>query len=209
MVRSLPVALIFALVLAACGSQPAAPTVQPPTATAASTPTIAATATPAAGATRADSQGIAQVWVPPGCFQMGTDPATVTEEPPPWARAELASEQPQHEVCLTAGYWIDQYEVTNADFAKFIDAGGYDTEALWSAAAWRWRQTMRKLPVECEDSVPDHPRTCLTWYEADAYGRWRGGRLPSEAEWEYAARGPESRIYPWGDDFDPAKTNVI
>jgi formylglycine-generating enzyme required for sulfatase activity len=140
---------------------------------------------------------------------MGTDPATLTETPPAWARGELASEQPQHEVCLSQGYWIDQYEVTNADYQKFIAAGGYDQEQYWSPAAWRWRKTMRKIPVECPDQQPDYPRVCITWYEADAYSRWRGGRLPTEAEWEYAARGPESLIYPWGNSFDPARANVL
>ena len=56
---------------------------------------------------------------------------------------------------------------------------------------------------------PDHPQVCVTWYEAEAYSRWRGGQLPNEAQWEYAARGPDSLIYPWGNDFDSSKTNVV
>jgi formylglycine-generating enzyme required for sulfatase activity len=50
---------------------------------------------------------------------------------------------------------------------------------------------------------------CVTWYEAEAYARWRGGHLPTEAEWEYAARGPQSLIYPWGNEFDSNRANVI
>src|SRR5262249_39535266 len=55
--------------------------------------------------------------------------------------------------------------------------------------------------------APTQPRAGITWYEADAYARWRGGRLPTESEWEYAARGPDDNIYPWGNTFDPTKLN--
>ncbi len=55
----------------------------------------------------------------------------------------------------------------------------------------------------------DHPRVCVTWYEAEAYAAWRGGQLPTEAQWEFAARGSESRVYPWGDEWDASKANVV
>jgi len=159
---------------------------------------------------RRDAKGIEQVWVPPGSFLMGTDDATLQElralSPPAWVLKEFDSERPQHPVRLTEGYWIDKYEVTNAAFAAFVDAGGYTTPAYWSDAGRVWLGTQRvdALPAACPGERPDEPRRCVTWYEAEAYARWRGGRLPTEAEWEYAARGPESRRYPWGDAFDPA-----
>lgn len=205
-------ALVALLFLAACDASEAASPSEispgiPPTAEQTAIPV--ATPSLVAGTTRIDASGVAQVWVPAGCFLMGTDPATVTETPPAWARGALVSEQPQHEVCLSQGYWIDQHEVSNADYQKFIDAGGYDQEQYWSLNGWRWRKTMRNIPVECPDQQPNYPRVCITWYEADAYSRWRGGRLPTEAEWEYAARGPESLIYPWGNSFDSARANVL
>jgi formylglycine-generating enzyme required for sulfatase activity len=133
-------------------------------------------------------------------------------EPPAWAADEVKSEQPQHRVTLTEGYWIDKYEVTNAAFDLFVEAGAYQNRDLWSEEGWTWlgRQDADRLPLNCRSSdQPDHPRACITWYEAEAYARWRGGRLPTEAEWEFAARGPDSTIYPWGDEWDPAKANVV
>ena len=164
---------------------------------------------------RRDSKAIEQVWVPAGTFLMGTDAATISElnsqNPPAWVAKEFGSEQPQHAVRLTKGYWIDRFEVTNAAFRAFVDDAGYTTPGYWSEAgrAWLGRQRADALPSECPGDRPDDPRRCVTWYEADAYARWRGGRLPTEAEWEYAARGPKSTRYPWGDRFDPTRCNVV
>jgi formylglycine-generating enzyme required for sulfatase activity len=164
---------------------------------------------------RRDGKGIEQVFVPAGSFLMGTDDATVRDlnslGPPAWVAKELASEQPQHRVRLTHGYWIDRYEVTNAAFRAFVDAGGYVTPSYWSDAgrAWLSGQRPAALPSPCPGDRPDQPRRCVTWFEADAYARWRSGRLPTEAEWEYAARGPESKRYPWGNTFEPTRCNVV
>jgi formylglycine-generating enzyme required for sulfatase activity len=164
---------------------------------------------------RVDRAGIRQVWVPPGSFTMGTDDATLAaireQAPPKWVAKELASERPAHVVRLTAGYWIDAHEVTNAAYRAFVDDGGYERRAHWSDAGWAWLATQERaaLPASCPGTEPDQPRRCITWYEAEAYAAWRGGRLPTEAEWEFAARGPDSRIYPWGNAFDPARCNVV
>ncbi len=163
-----------------------------------------------AGDRRRDSHGIDQVWVPAGCFQMGTD-STTNLDVPASATGELASEQPAHEVCLTSGYWIDHFEVTNDAFAAFKSVGGYLKQEYWSSDGWAWLSKMKvdDLPDKCIEPVPNQPRVCVTWYEAEAYANWRGGRLPTEAEWEYAARGPKSPIYPWGDVFNKLKANVL
>lgn len=169
-----------------------------------------------AGDSREDTQGVEQVWVPAGCFLMGTSveqtKAVLGGRPPAFVMSELPSEQPQHQVCLTEGYWIDRTEVTNADFQTFVDDGGYTDADYWSEDGWAWlqEQTLTDLPVQCiENPEDDQPRVCVTWYEAEAYAKWRGGSLPSEAQWEYAARGPDSLIYPWGNDWDDAKANVV
>jgi formylglycine-generating enzyme required for sulfatase activity len=223
-------ALIMPFVLVGCsgpgGSAPAAssgpssPTTSasaeasPSASTSASpTPPASPSIDPNAGKERTDEHGVAQVWVPSGSFLIGTDETDPTGElaPPTWARFELASERPQHEVSLSSGYWIDKTEVTNEAFQAFVDAGGYQERSLWSEAGWTWLsgRDPTALPVACVDAEPDHPRVCITWFEAEAYAAWRGGALPTEAQWEFAARGPSSSIFPWGDDWDAAKANVV
>jgi len=146
---------------------------------------------------------------------MGTDAAAIqaleAQSPPPWVSQEFPSEQPAHEVTLTSGYWLDTTEVTNAAFDAFVAAGGYTDQANWSEKGWAWlqRQAGRTLPETCPGDGPDLPRRCISWYEAQAYATWRDGDLPTEAQWEFAARGPDASVYPWGDDWDPERANVV
>jgi formylglycine-generating enzyme required for sulfatase activity len=194
------------LILFATGCS-TAPLATPPEPTATSIPP---------GQTRLDAKHIEQVWVPAGSFMMGTSEAAAQDvlalKPPYWVRSELPSEQPQHEVRLTSGYWIDKFEVTNAAFQAFVDEGGYLKREYWSEAGWKWLSD-RHPSAACSDQAakqkPNYPCIRVTWYEAEAYARWRGGRLPTEAEWEFAARGPQSLIYPWGNTFDSGKANVV
>jgi formylglycine-generating enzyme required for sulfatase activity len=205
----------IAVVVVACSGSQGGGSVAPSTAPTEAAP--APTPVPTLGATRTDAAGVSQVWVPAGTFLMGTDAAAIAEleaadpAPPAWVASEFPSEQPAHEVTLTSGYWIDTTEVTNAAFDAFAAAGGYTTEAYWSAEGWEWMSDLdpNGFPRRCDDDAPDVPRRCLTWYEAEAYATWRGGALPTEAQWEFAARGPESTVYPWGDDWDPARANVV
>ncbi|MBK8028380.1 MAG: SUMF1/EgtB/PvdO family nonheme iron enzyme [Chloroflexi bacterium] len=158
------------------------------------TPTVVPTAARVAGQNRTDERGVQQVFVPEGCFQMGSDIRVDSRA--------FDNEEPAHEVCLT-GFWLDIYEVTNGQFQAFVDDGGYTTESWWSPEGWAWVQQNGFVGPENRggELVPEAPRSNLSWYEADAYARWRGGRLPTEAEWEYAARGADNLIYVWGNGW--------
>lgn len=98
---------------------------------------------------------------------------------------------------------IDLYEVTNAQYQRFLEAGGYATQDYWSAEGWRWIQEKeRRQPSYWQDEQlhkPEQPVVGVTWYEADAYCRWAGKVLPEELQWEKACRGTDGRTFPWGD----------
>ncbi len=93
--------------------------------------------------------------------------------------------------------------MTNAQFRKFIDDDGYTSESSWSEAGWQWVQNRerRQPSYWTHEAVnqPDQPVVGVTWYEAEAYCRWAGKELPTEAQWEKACRGTDERSYPWGD----------
>jgi formylglycine-generating enzyme required for sulfatase activity len=142
------------------------------------------------------------VLVPAGPFLMGLPDHDFLAED---------HEKPLREVYLSA-FWIDVYPVTTARFARFLAAGGYDQPAWWSAEGWAWkcRRRIRQPRVwgQAGWDGPDHPVAGVSWYEADAYARWAGRRLPGDAEWEKAARGSDGRRYPWGDDWPtPRRAN--
>jgi serine/threonine-protein kinase len=152
------------------------------------------------------------VYVPAGEFQMGTadeeaDDALKHCDMPNYAECQPAwfeREQPAHTVALDA-FWIDSTEVTNAQFATFLNEQGNQEEA---GVTWLWLEHDYSLIELADDSFQpkdgyaDHPVTMVSFPGAVAYCEWAGGRLPTEAEWEYVARGPEGRIFPWGDTFD-------
>ncbi len=124
------------------------------------------------------------VYVPAGDFIMGSDPDIDT-------LADPLDEFPQHTVYLDA-YFIDKYEVSNADYAKFVEATGHRNSLFWDNPKF---------------NHPDQPVVGVTWGDAAAYAEWVGKRLPTEAEWEKAARGTDGRLWPWGNEFDPTKCN--
>lgn len=109
----------------------------------------------------------------------------------PWSAEAFSDEAPAHMVVLDA-YLIDRYEVSNEEFGQFIKATGRPAPAYWDDP----RLNKRTQPV-----------VGVNWEDARTYCEYRGKRLPTEAEWEKAARGPDGNLYPWGNDFDPAKVN--
>lgn len=213
--------LVLGLLFSGCSTNGDSPVIEEPATEPTNTP-LPPSPTPIviesgqeAGDVREDLFGVKQVWVPAGTFMRGsTEEELASFEAPSWAGREMESEQPQHKVTISKGYWIDMHEVTNAQFQAFVDDGAYFNDELWSEDGLAWLETMMrdKMPKICRDwdkYGPNHPKVCITWFEAEAFANWRGGRLPTEAEWEFAARGPESSIFPWGNAWDETKANVV
>ena len=130
-------------------------------------------ALPKLPATITGKDGASMVLVPAGEFTMGSDEGD-------------DDEQPVHRVFLDS-FYLDMFEVTNGRFAKFVAA--IQSEPPWGFAD-------QETPVV----RADHPVRWVNWLEATGYCLWAGKRLPTEAEWEKAARGPEGRVYPWGTE---------
>jgi len=170
-----------------------------PTATMTATPTNTPTATPTAlpGITSIrPKDGAVMAYVPEGEFILGSSAAGD-------AQADN-DEKPQHTVVLDT-FWIDRYEVTNARYKKFVDATNHRVpfiDAGW-AAPYNW--TNNTYP----EGLANYPVMLVDWNDALAYCLWAGARLPTEAEWEKAARGTDGRIYPWGNDAATCEYAVI
>lgn len=110
-------------------------------------------------------------------------------------------EGPLH-VAFANGFYIDNYEVTNGDYKEYIDATGHVPPDHWadrSASDWSDGEDFSKIKT--------HPVVFVDWYDGGSYCKWKGKRLPTEWEWEKAARGTDGRTYPWGNDFDMTKSN--
>ena len=175
----------------------------PPTKTV--VPTVIPTLAPGATAI-SQKDGMVQVYVPAGDFEMGSaddDPDADDDE------------KPRHTVYLDA-FWIDQTEVTNAMFAEFVAETGHQTDAEKEGSGWaclldsngeldcgyvdgaNWQHPQG--PESDLDALDDYPVVQVSWNDATAYCAWVERRLPTEAEWEKAARGTDGRKYPWGND---------
>ena len=141
------------------------------------------------------STGVPMALVPAGCFPMGND-------------SGFDEELPVHEVCIDHPFWIDLTEATVAQFTQFLngqDEPVYDVEGLLDRRN-DLTPLLDQLTLGDHGWVPvgghgDRPLQSVTRVGADAYCAWRGARLPTEAEWEYTARGPDGLLYPWGNEF--------
>jgi formylglycine-generating enzyme required for sulfatase activity/tRNA A-37 threonylcarbamoyl transferase component Bud32 len=163
-----------------------------PTATPQPTPTVALTFTPLPTATpeccvlgdvlTRPVDGMVMVYVPAGELMMGSE-----------------KERPLHTVELD-GFWIDRTEVTNRQYEQCVAAGACEPPSDSSSHS--------RDAYYGNSAYDDYPMVNVDWHQAAAYCTWAGGRLPTEAEWEYAASGPEKQIYPWGNEYDGTRLNI-
>jgi formylglycine-generating enzyme required for sulfatase activity len=130
--------------------------------------------------------GLDYVWIPPGVFKMGCVAGD---------KYCAEDEKPQHDVKITKGFWITRTETTVGAYLRFTTAQKLPAPKP-TLTNPKWRYTA-------------HPISKVNWADADAYCKWVGGSLPTEAQWEYAARGGvASQIYPWGNEFDAQFANT-
>lgn len=123
---------------------------------------------------RLGAQPNEMILIPAGAFMMGTD-------------ERLPDEGPPHQV-VVPDFWIDKFEVTNFQYQAFIERAGRRAPDHF---------VQRRHPP----GKADHPVTFVTWFDGDAYCKWAGKRLPTDQEWEKAARGTDGRTFPWGEEF--------
>ncbi len=125
-------------------------------------------------------------------------------------------EKPEQRIWLDM-FWIGRFPVTNQEYGTFIAADGYNNEDVWSSAGWMWKDQEKIVePLSWHDrrwNAPNLPVVGVSWYEAEAYANWLSRQtgqhyhLPTDAQWEKAARGTDGREYPWGNKLEPDRCN--
>ena len=188
MKKLFPVLMVLAFFLAACGGGSAAEPTPVPVNTA--IPTVEVAQNEVADAVDADTEagtervspvdGMVQVFIPAGSFRMGALDAKGAED-----------EKPDHQVTMPA-FWMDKLEVTNSMYMICVQAGACEPPAEFKS---EHHDTYFNT-----DEYADFPVLYVSWGEATNYCSWAGKRLPTEAEWERAARGDDFRNFPWGDE---------
>lgn len=173
------------------------------------------------------------ILIPAGEFLMGSDPqqdkilvaAKKSYQDDKTVTAALNSEQPQHRRYLP-DYYLAKTPLTNGQFAAFVQATDYQTQAEQAGTGWVWRDAKWQEvkganwqhPTGPDSDIShksQHPVVQVSWHDALAYCKWltevtgKGYRLPSEAEWEKAARGPQGQIYPWGNEWEAQRCNTF
>ncbi len=143
------------------------------------------------------------VTIPAGTFRMGAQKQT--EKGPNYDPEAFENESPVHDVTLPA-FRIGRYPVTVQEFDTFIKNGGYSARKYWAGGYGEFEEPEN---WERQKQYPNRPLVSVSWFEAAAYCAWAAGRLPTEAEWERAARGPEGTRYPWGNEppLDASRAN--
>ncbi len=141
------------------------------------------------------AEDLEMVHIPSGKFIMGIDkippPAAKRAKLKPWSRENFHDEGPAHVVEL-GSYMIAKYETSNAEYKEFMKAKNHSAPAYWD---------------DPRLNKPNQPVVGVNYADATAFCEWKGGRLPTEAEWENAARGPEGLKFPWGDELNPKFAN--
>jgi len=139
------------------------------------------------------------VLIPEGNFIMGLENEDIFAK---------AHERPQRTVHLSP-YLIDIFPITNEQYMRFINEGGYKERRYWSPEGWQWKiKSKSEKPLTWdrkEWNELTQPVAGVSWYEAEAYAKWADKQLPTEAQWEKAAGGTDNRRYPWGNDFPTSK----
>ena len=175
-----------------------------------------------------EKDGSVMVLIPAGDFLMGSSEEQIARyiEQFHWAASWYEDEKPQHTVYLDA-YYIDKYEITNAQYKTFVDETSHSAPTASKEAILEVFKSTGQLDVpdavvnaimeKCEPYIwkngtyppgkEHHPVVLVLWEDANAYAQWAGKRLPTEAEWEKAARGTDGRTYPWGDELDATRMN--
>lgn len=228
--RTIPVVIIAAILAGGCSVEPPAASSTPePTGTSSPVPsaTMTSTHTPAPTLTFTpepqtrirEVDGAEMVYIYPGEFIMGITEERFQEllevreqEGDYWIETLFLSAVPEHPVYLD-GYWMDRFEVTNAQFAAFLDVHGNQRVDgdLWYGP----EQNGFRVGLSGSGWVPaagyeEYPAAGVSWHAAAAYCEWVGGRLPTEAEWERAARGIDGRDYVWGEEQpDGVRANIL
>jgi toxoflavin biosynthesis protein ToxD len=153
--------------------------------------------------------GKTMVLVPAGEFRMGTNVEQKAQLAKDWGinANALTNESPDFSLSLP-DFYIDQTPVTNAEYKKFLEVNpNYPVPFVDDShvQSFNWNKTTRSFPANRDQ----YPVVLVTWHDALAYCQWAGKHLPTEAEWEKAARGADARLWPWGNEWDTDKANSV